>query len=345
MLAATLNDQPKQMKHGIFISYSDFDKDKVNLFVNELEGNLTFFPIVIASNREALKPLAQKVADGIIQAKIIVPILTDSSVSTQWINQEIGFATAIGKRIMPIVEQNIIDKLKGFIHKQIDLPYNYRSDVNKVKEHDEFVKQVRNLLSDLERDFKSLITLEELPEKSDFEKSLDQADKVNAELQFQNERESFLQSVEAVEAAKTEVLNMFADIEEKIKKLQERKFYFGFEKQVYNPSFILKCEGFSFSIAWEQKYSNSNIDALLYVRRWKGHVTNDGRAFNFPGEEPQLQVNTKYSFDRNRKAEICWLNLTDKKQYSSIQIVDSCLKWLVEEVSKKRLQKDQITRF
>jgi hypothetical protein len=48
-----------QMKQGIFISYSDFDKDKVDLIVNELEGNTKFFPIVIASNREALKPLAQ----------------------------------------------------------------------------------------------------------------------------------------------------------------------------------------------------------------------------------------------------------------------------------------------
>ena len=44
---------------------------KVELIVKELEGSTKFFPIVIASNREALKPLAQKVADGIIQAKII----------------------------------------------------------------------------------------------------------------------------------------------------------------------------------------------------------------------------------------------------------------------------------
>ncbi|MBK7855382.1 MAG: hypothetical protein IPJ79_11200 [Bacteroidetes bacterium] len=48
------------MKAEIFISYSDFDKDKVDLIVSELEGNIKFAPLVIASNREALKPLAKK---------------------------------------------------------------------------------------------------------------------------------------------------------------------------------------------------------------------------------------------------------------------------------------------
>ena len=333
------------MKHGIFISYSDFDKDKVELIVKELEGSTKFFPIVIASNREALKPLAQKVADGIIQAKIILPILTKNSIPTQWINQEIGFATALNKRIMPIVESDLIDKLKGFIHKQIDLPYNYLPNTNKATEHKDFVKQVRNLLSDLEEEFQKLVTAEELPEKSDFEKSLEEADKMNEELEFQKQRTTYLNSYDGFEAAKTEVLNMYADIEKKIKKLQEKKFYFGFEKEVYNPLFILKCEGFSFSIAWQLQYSNSNEGALLYVRQWQGTLTKDTNAFYFPGEEPKKLSDIKYTFDRNRNNEICWLNQTDKKLYKSEQIVDSCLAWLVGQVAKKRLEKNDTTKF
>ena len=327
------------MKHGIFISYSDFDREKVDLITNELEGNTLFYPIVIAFNREALMPLSQKVADGIIKAKIILPILTKKSISTQWINQEIGFATSKGKRIMPIVESNIIGELKGFIHKQIDLPYNYLPNTNKAKEHKDFVKQVRNIISDLKKDFQTLITVEELPEKTDFEKSLEQADKVNAELEFQKQRENFINSVEGVEIAKNNVLDMFSDIEEKIKLLQQRKFYFGFEKEVYQPTFILKCEGFSFSISWQQNYSNSNEGALLFVRRWKGQLTTKSDVFYFPGEEPKRLSDTKYTFDRNRNNEICWLNQTDEKLYYSNQIVDANLKWLIDQVSKERLNK------
>lgn len=333
------------MKHGIFISYSDFDKEKVELIVKELEGNIKFYPIVIASNREALKPLAQKVADGIIEAKIILPILTKNSIPTQWINQEIGFATALNKRIMPIVESDLIDKLKGFIHKQIDLPYNYLPNTNKATEHKDFIKQVRNLLSDLEEEFQKLISAEELPEKSGFEKSLEEADKLNEELNFQSQRTTYLNSRDGFEAAKTEVLNMYADIEEKIKKLQEKKFHFRVEKEVYNPSFILKCEGFSFSIAWQVQYSNSNEGALLYVRQWKGSLTKDTSAFYFPGDEPKMLSDVKYTFDRNRNNETCWLNQTDKKLYKSEQIVDDCLGWLVEQVAKKRLEKNDTTKL
>jgi hypothetical protein len=322
------------MKQGIFISYSDFDKDKVDLIVNELEGSTKFFPIVIASNRKALKPLAQKVADGIIQAKVILPILTKNSIPTQWINQEIGFATALSKRIMPIVESDLIDKLKGFIHKQIDLPYNFQPNSNKTEEHKDFLKQVRNLLADLEEEFQKLVAAEELPVKSDFEKSLEQADKLNEELEFQRQRTTYLNSVDGVKAAKTEVLNMYADIEEKIKKLQEKKFHFGLEKEVYQPSFILKSEGFSFSIAWQ----HSNEGVLLYVRKWKGHLTKDTSAFYFPGEEPKMLSDNKYTFDRNRNNENCWLNQKDKKLYKSEKIVDDCLAWLVEQVAKKRLE-------
>jgi len=236
------------MKQGIFISYSDHDKDKVNLIVKELEGNTMFYPIVIAANREALKPLAEKVAEGIVKSKIIVPILTAKSIATQWINQEIGFASALAKRIMPIIERDIIDTLKGFIHKQIDLPYSYTANTNKASEHKDFVTQVRNLISDLERDYQAFVSVEELPEKSDFEKSLEEADRANAEIEFQRLRKAFLDSGEGLEAAKTEVLNMYSDIEEKIKKLQEKKFHFSFDKEVYRPIFILRSEGFSLAL-------------------------------------------------------------------------------------------------
>lgn len=54
------------MKEDIFISYCVKDIDKVGIIVKELESNTKFQPLVIASNREALKPLAKKVADGIV---------------------------------------------------------------------------------------------------------------------------------------------------------------------------------------------------------------------------------------------------------------------------------------
>ncbi len=138
------------MKFKIFVSYSDFDKSKVDLIVNELSGHNNFEPLVIASNRDALESLSSKVKDGINRAVVFVPILTRKSISTQWINQEIGFAVAKEKVIMPIIEENLFDELKGFINKQVDLPYVFMKSTNNGQENKNFMKQFRFLLSDLE---------------------------------------------------------------------------------------------------------------------------------------------------------------------------------------------------
>jgi len=58
----------------------------------------------------------------------LIPILTIESICNQWVNQEIGFAKAINKPIIPLVEESLLDELKGFIHKQMDLPFKFIGD-------------------------------------------------------------------------------------------------------------------------------------------------------------------------------------------------------------------------
>src|SRR5687768_10058448 len=93
--------------------------------------------IIIADTRESMISLSEKVINGIIEADFVVPILTTKSITTQWINQEIGFAQAKGKKIRPIIEQQIMRELRGFIHSQIDLPYNYHAHSDQRKERKE----------------------------------------------------------------------------------------------------------------------------------------------------------------------------------------------------------------
>lgn len=325
----------------IFISYSDFDKEKINLILKELDGNIWFKPLVIAENREALKPLAEKVKEGIIKTKIIIPLLTKKSFKTQWINQEIGFATALKKRVIPIVAKDIIGKLKGFVHKEIDLPYNYLSSLDKDIENKDFINCFRLLISDLEKDFEKFRGVTELPKKTEFQKSLEKVDELNAELNFKKEREKFLESEDGFEDAKLDVINMYSDIKLKIVELHKKRFYFGYEEETYRPSFILKCEGFSFSIALSLKYDNSLKDSTLYVKYWKGALTQKEGAYYFPGDEPEFLSERKYDFDRDRQGTISWKNRSDKKNYTGEEIVDSCLSWLIEQVGKKRLGLNQ----
>ncbi|HXP52056.1 MAG TPA: toll/interleukin-1 receptor domain-containing protein [Bacteroidia bacterium] len=153
------------MKHELFISYSNNDKDKVDLIIAELKDHQNLKALVIANNREAGILLAEKVKNGIKNAKIIIPIITEKSISEQWINQEIGYATGLNKKIMPIIQKDLIDVLKGFIHKQVDIPYSYEKAYtigpmsmrsrNHKKECENFMTCFRILLKDIEEKYKT----------------------------------------------------------------------------------------------------------------------------------------------------------------------------------------------
>jgi hypothetical protein len=94
--------------------------------------------------------LSDKIIDSFKEVDYILPILTSNSINTQYINQEIGYAKAKGIPIIPIVEQDVMTKLKGFITSQNDLPYNYKgfSD-NPKRERQTFRASCDILLEDL----------------------------------------------------------------------------------------------------------------------------------------------------------------------------------------------------
>ena len=110
------------METGIFISYASEDQNKMKALHRAISKKYRGFkPVVIANRRNPGTALTDKVKNGIEGADYFMPIITRISISSQWVNQEIGYATAKDKEIIPIVEDNIRDKLKGFIHNQLDL--------------------------------------------------------------------------------------------------------------------------------------------------------------------------------------------------------------------------------
>ncbi len=327
------------MKHKIFISYSHKDKDKVDLIVKELKNHPTFEPLVIASNREAGKLLADKVIYGIKNAEIIIPIITERSISEQWINQEIGFATAINRTVMPIIDNGLINDLKGFIHKQIDLPYSYQRKSITGQENRNFIECFRLLLSDLEIAFNNKATIEKktLPEKRTFKDSLTQFDKSLLELQYQETKKTFLNSQVGANAVKLELKDLFIDIHKKIDLLRERNIHFGIEQT--EVLLIVKGEGYSFSVFLGTLHRVGGIKYELTIKFWQGMLALDPyRTPYFPGREPKLIENITYYFDRNRNGEVCWTNTSDNKEYSSSEISNNNFKWLLDKVAEKRLK-------
>lgn len=320
------------MKHKIFISYSDFDKDKVEIIVNELKLNEKFETLVIAFNREALKPLAEKVASGIIQAEIIIPILTKKSIVTQWINQEIGFATALNKKIMPIVESGLSKELKGFIHQQIDLPYKFETNIDKEMEETSFLTQIRNLIKDLDTIYFTESAIQPLKSSMDIAiEEIEALKKIN-EIKLKNKQ--FLESTEGHQAAMGILLEMFDNVESKIKLLKGKNIIRGFEKDENQKHILLRANNYCFSMEWNERYYNSLLDTSLLVKYWKGYVTFDNNSGVFRDKNPIVIAEFQFKFGMNTNGDICFIDQKNNNELNPTQIVEKGIEWVLIEESK-----------
>jgi len=134
----------------IFISYCEPDKNKMRALARVIKKYPGLEAIVIADARHPSELLSLKVKEGIASCTYFIPILTSLSYKTQWLNQETGYATGLHKTIIPIIEEQVIPKLKGFIHAQMDLPYSYPARSGNLRyERALFLKEAQVLVADI----------------------------------------------------------------------------------------------------------------------------------------------------------------------------------------------------
>jgi hypothetical protein len=140
------------MKKNVFISFTEIDRSLMARLKKVIEKSSLITPVVIEEKKRGALALSNLVSDGILESNYFVPILTSNSITSQWVNQEIGFAQAnIGKiEIVPIVEAEIINSLKGFVNNQIQLKHNYKSNEDKKKERINYRKCISGVVDYLE---------------------------------------------------------------------------------------------------------------------------------------------------------------------------------------------------
>lgn len=104
----------------VFISYSSKDR----LWVDALLASVSLIlnPCVSEDINKAGEPLNKKVRDDIESSNVVVPILTASSMSSTWVNQELGYALRWQVEnggeplILPVCEEGLHPS--GFITKK-----------------------------------------------------------------------------------------------------------------------------------------------------------------------------------------------------------------------------------
>ena len=103
------------MQYTIFMSHSSKDNSAVSFIASHLKFHGTAL-IVAEQERPTTYPqhISEKIKKLIMQSDCVVALLTKNGVSSNWVNQEIGYA--LGKKpLIPIVESDIPPQSLGFL--------------------------------------------------------------------------------------------------------------------------------------------------------------------------------------------------------------------------------------
>lgn len=106
-------DDTKKKPYRIFISYSHEDKDLAGRLISHLKA-LSLFPITDREIRIG-EAFSEEIRDMIECAHVFMPLVTEKSNERLWVQQEIGYATAVHVPLYPIT---IVKELKG-MHEHI----------------------------------------------------------------------------------------------------------------------------------------------------------------------------------------------------------------------------------
>jgi len=149
----TMNIKGDVSKELVFISYYTKDKNKRNSLKNAINKTSRYKATHAFENTEPDTSPCDKIKKKIRDSTYFIPILTRKSINEQWVNQEIGYAEAIKSKqfILPIVEDQIIKDLKGFINKELGDLFSFQGIENeKRKEAYQFRKCYNRLINYLE---------------------------------------------------------------------------------------------------------------------------------------------------------------------------------------------------
>lgn len=106
---------------SVFLSYAEEDAPVVHRIFDILD-RMRLEPYAYKLFMEAGEILEEVILGRIKLCKVFFPFLTRLGISSQWVNQEIGVARALGKFIVPVIEEALVPE--GFVQFRIHIPYS-----------------------------------------------------------------------------------------------------------------------------------------------------------------------------------------------------------------------------
>jgi hypothetical protein len=303
-----------ESKLPIFVSYCHENIDKVKLVEVEINKSEYFYALIIANNNEPCKALTSKVKEGIRESHAVIPIFTRESIHAQWINQEVAIADTLGMPIFPVVDVAVMGELKGLIHSELDLPYNF----NETIDNSEFLVAITKMMNDLEAKIET-VEVNPGPVKNGLFESVKQRLKQH---KADAERKQFLQSDNGQRVGIQQATKLFNVFSAKAKELHEET---GFAFKVDRPAgeVSVRCENFRI-FAWMHFVNNlTQISVVYQTETDKKEPT-----------EASLNPYKKVYYIDQEKDMYGWRQENEPSNlFSADELADYAFTWLVNELT------------
>ncbi|NVK04469.1 MAG: TIR domain-containing protein [Flavobacteriia bacterium] len=145
---------------------------------------------------------------------------------------------------------------------------------------------------------------------------------------------SILKSEEGVALANANHSRIIKSLEQKAEKYNQASSY-RFNIQSDQRTLILSSSGFSVSIFWTNRYTNSLDDTYLHLRFFSGTVILN-ESFYFPDNQPVQKLYSQYQFDFDKNGLEGWRNIKSKEDFiSEEKLVSHAFSMILNSIESK----------
>jgi len=159
------------------------------------------------------------------------------------------------------------------------------------------------------------------------EDALARAKRLSREAQARAEREAFLHSQAGVDAANAELKSLFSEFERLGREVSAQNSQMQIRTEVRHREVILRCDGFTMTVAWSLQWANSLQHSSLYAKLWEG-------ARDWAGPMNELS-SSDFDFDRLASGTVGWRAAGEGNRfYRTPELADWAVGRLMDTVSR-----------
>lgn len=164
------------------------------------------------------------------------------------------------------------------------------------------------------------------------------AARLGREIAAEKTRQTFLYSENGVKSAKNEIDKLFSELEKTVSNISKNEKTVSLTFKRHPQECAIYGDGFSVSLHWYLKYTNTLESSGLDLYLWKGATQLLGdRSFSFGRPEKIREIEFGFDFDKGGKH--VWRVRGNRKHYSTEDLCKFCVSLLFDEIRNQTLSK------